>query len=96
MQRIIILVVDHGSLLNRRSFDDLDLSKIQFQPFFMVKRGRMTLCFVMKSWNSERIVSVSDFRFCWIRELFEFVAESSKEFNLSRNNSIAHVDIIVR
>jgi hypothetical protein len=39
--------------------------------------------------------SDSDLRFCWVRVLVEFDAESSNEFNLSRNNSIAQVEIIV-
>lgn len=91
LQSIKVPFVDRESLLNRTSFDDLNLSAISF----CASKGR-TLCFVMNSWNSERTVSASDLRFCWMIELLEFVAESSKEFNLSRNNSIAQVDTIVR
>jgi hypothetical protein len=55
----------------------------------------VTLCFMTNCSNSARMESDSDLRFCWVIVLVEFDAESSNEFNLSRNNSIAQVDIIV-
>lgn len=42
------------------------------------------------------MASVSVFLFSWIMELLEFAVASSREFNLSRKSSMAHVDTIVR